>query len=196
MEPTSAYLTYDREINVLDADSFTPIMEEIFIGLPKINRFNGQTSRPYSVALHSVMCCVALEEVYEIVEPHLQLAMLLHDAGETYIGDIVRPIKQKFNGGLYDLEDKILHKIYLLCEFSGEQMKDIYSGYFQETLKEIDTRMAATEADHFRVPEASNSVLKDIERFHNITYPETNSWKVDEQLFRLKFEWLMGELKK
>lgn len=54
--------------------------------LAKINRFNGCTTTPYSVAQH---CC----HVARILPPELRLHGLLHDAHEAYIGDVTRPVK-------------------------------------------------------------------------------------------------------
>lgn len=168
MEPTTQYLTYNREIDVLDPDSFVPTLRDVFRALPKINRFNGQTSRPYSVATHSIACTLVAENVCNITKPHLLLAILLHDAAEAYIGDIVRPIKYKFHPELHELEDKILHNIYLLLAFNIEDLQEIYSEEFQATLREIDTRMAATEADVLRDPN-SKPVLQGIKRFDKKT---------------------------
>lgn len=50
-------------------------------------RFNGQCSRYYSVAEHSV-------RVSELCSPELELAGLLHDANEAYLPDIPRPVKE------------------------------------------------------------------------------------------------------
>ena len=61
--------------------------------LSLINRWCGHTARPYSVAEHSLL-------VAEIVERelggdvHAQLAALLHDAHEAFIGDISTPAKR------------------------------------------------------------------------------------------------------
>lgn len=50
-------------------------------------RFNGHTSRYYSVAQHSYL-------VADLVPAEDQLAGLLHDATEAYVGDLVRPLKE------------------------------------------------------------------------------------------------------
>jgi hypothetical protein len=50
-------------------------------------RFNGHTNRYYSVAQHCYL-------VADMVPAEHQLAALLHDATEAYVGDMVRPLKE------------------------------------------------------------------------------------------------------
>lgn len=52
--------------------------------LSNINRFNGRSYRPYSVAAHSVL-------VELLCPPELGPWALLHDAHEAFIGDITNP---------------------------------------------------------------------------------------------------------
>ncbi len=61
-------------------------IEDIAHGLAYQCRFNGQTREFYSVAQHSLI-------VASLVPPPLQLAALLHDAAEAYLGDMVKPLK-------------------------------------------------------------------------------------------------------
>jgi uncharacterized protein len=60
---------------------------DIAHALSRINRFNGHLSGTMSVAEHSVnvsrLC----------VDSSMKLTGLLHDAPETYLGDIIRPLK-------------------------------------------------------------------------------------------------------
>lgn len=64
-----------------------------------INRFNGHTSQPYSVAQHMVM-------VHRLLPREFQLHGLLHDAHEAYTGDNTRPFKN-FIHGISELEEQI-----------------------------------------------------------------------------------------
>ncbi|BCB25924.1 hypothetical protein SKTS_08100 [Sulfurimicrobium lacus] len=61
-------------------------IEDIAHGLAYQCRFNGQTNAFYSVAQHSLI-------VASQVPDDLQLAALLHDAAEAYLGDMVKPLK-------------------------------------------------------------------------------------------------------
>lgn len=49
-------------------------------------RFNGHTHTHYSVAQHSMIVC-------DLVPQRDQLAALIHDATEAYLGDMTRPLK-------------------------------------------------------------------------------------------------------
>ncbi|HLZ18041.1 MAG TPA: hypothetical protein VKO67_00435 [Smithellaceae bacterium] len=63
------------------------LVEDIIHSLPLINRFNGATMFPYSVAQHSLY-------VAGLLPPELKLHGLLHDAAEVYVGDMVSPLKK------------------------------------------------------------------------------------------------------
>lgn len=63
--------------------------------LAMINRFHGATTRPYSVAEHSLLCS---EIARRAGAPHsLQMAMLWHDAHECVTNDVSSPAKRAVN---------------------------------------------------------------------------------------------------
>jgi len=63
-------------------------IKDIAHHLSRICRWNGGVNGFYSVAEHSI-------KVAKAVAPEYQLWGLLHDAVETYIGDITRPVKSR-----------------------------------------------------------------------------------------------------
>jgi hypothetical protein len=66
-------------------------IEDIAAGLAKICRFGGHVDPFYSVAEHSVACAMAA--MADRWHPGNVLAVLLHDAAEAYVGDMVKPLK-------------------------------------------------------------------------------------------------------
>ena len=68
---------------------------DIAHSLASQNRFIGHTVYPYSTAQHSIL-------VSQMVLPYDALWGLLHDAAETYTGDIIRPVG--YTQKLWDLE--------------------------------------------------------------------------------------------
>ncbi len=63
-------------------------------------RFNGHSIQFYSVAQHCVL-------VSKIVNPKQALAALLHDAAESYVGDLVSPLKKNLPEEFKKIEEKI-----------------------------------------------------------------------------------------
>lgn len=62
-------------------------VDDIVRSLSNQCRFNGHVSRHYSIAQHTIL-------VADNVPPELRAVALLHDASETWTGDISAPVKQ------------------------------------------------------------------------------------------------------
>ena len=106
---------------------------DIAWGLSSINRFNGFTHTPYSVAQHSVHVAMCLPE-------RLRLLGLLHDASEAFLGDVVSPIKSSLGG--YQQYEKnmmdVIHKKFGLMP-SSQELAAVHT---------IDQKMRVTEQFH------------------------------------------------
>lgn len=61
-------------------------LPDISHALSLLNRFTGHSKSPYSVAQHSVL-------VSRLVPERYAMWGLLHDASETYLGDVATPLK-------------------------------------------------------------------------------------------------------
>jgi len=97
-----------RKIWLQNPDPKDICLTDISHALSQICRFNGHTLNFYSVAQH----CVLVSELLEArgYDKRIQMWGLFHDAGETYLGDITKPLKpmlEEFD----DLEENFLDKI-------------------------------------------------------------------------------------
>jgi uncharacterized protein len=104
-----------RRLDLLDPSPMDVEIEDIAHGLARVARWNGQTRGPhvFSVAQHSLL----VEEVAGAIEPELgpeaRLVVLLHDAPEYVIGDIISPFKAVLGDGYKGIENRILAAIHL-----------------------------------------------------------------------------------
>lgn len=81
-------------------------IHDIARSLSRQCRYNGHVGGFLSVARHSLWVSMSLP-------PHLQLAGLLHDAAEAYLGDVVRPLKHSPFGKHYlEMEEKAERVIF------------------------------------------------------------------------------------
>lgn len=96
-------------------------IEDIAHALALTNRFSGHTKKPISVAQHSVYVMRIVDRLLPTETGPIQNEIrrdicrqaLLHDAAETYIGDINRWLKRTPMFADYrQLEDIIQHKIF------------------------------------------------------------------------------------
>ena len=146
--PSTTYMfTQERTVSPLEPDTFEPSLAEIMHALPNINRYNGHTTRPYSVAEHSINCMRAGAMFYGLSDVHEKLYLLLHDAPETYLQDLIRPIKMYMNDDILLAEKVIFDKLVSLLPLTEEQREDLSNKHFLLIVEDIDTRMACTEMD-------------------------------------------------
>lgn len=91
-----------RYVTPLYPADWEPQIDEIAHHSSQINRFLGATRVPYSVAEHAC-------RVSDLLPPELQLAGLLHDAPEAYLGDMPTYLKHHpFFGEAYRSAERAL----------------------------------------------------------------------------------------
>ena len=95
-----------REINLARPVHADITLYDISHGLGQINRFAGHCRRPYSVAEHSLLVADIAQRRYGL-DVSGQLAALLHDGHEAYVGDVSSPVKQLLDDTWLHLEARI-----------------------------------------------------------------------------------------
>ena len=104
-----------RRLDLLDPSPLDVEIEDIAHGLARVARWNGQTSGAhiFSVAQH----CLLVEALARARSPTLdrsrRLAVLLHDAPEYVIGDMISPFKAVIGDAYKAVETRLLAAIHL-----------------------------------------------------------------------------------
>ena len=99
------------------------LIEDIAHSLSLMTRANGHFSHFYSVAQHSIHCYKEAKSRW--YTERVQLGCLLHDASESYISDLTRPVKRNLPE-YYAIEEKLQSIIYDrfgLGDLSDEELK-------------------------------------------------------------------------
>ncbi len=104
-----------RRLDLLDPSPMDIEIEDIAHGLARVARWNGQTkgAHIFSVAQHSLL----VEAVAQALEPSLsctqKMIILLHDAPEYVVGDIISPFKAVLSDSYKAVENRILAAVHL-----------------------------------------------------------------------------------
>jgi uncharacterized protein len=104
-----------RRLDLLDPSALDIEIEDIAHGLARVARWNGQTTGAhiFSVAQH----CLLVESLARVNEPRLDrkycLAVLLHDAPEYVIGDMISPFKAVIGDAYKTVESRLLRAIHV-----------------------------------------------------------------------------------
>lgn len=67
-------------------------------------RYGGASKQFYSVAQHSVLCS-------RICDPEHALEALMHDGSETYLGDMIRPLKHGPGMEAFRMYERVLERV-------------------------------------------------------------------------------------
>jgi uncharacterized protein len=104
-----------RRLDLLDPSPLDIEIEDIAHGLARVARWNGQTVGPhvFSVAQHSLLVEAAAATLAPALTAPDRLGLLLHDAPEYVVGDIISPFKAAIGDGYKAVELRLLAAIRL-----------------------------------------------------------------------------------
>jgi len=104
-----------RRLDLLDPSPLDVELEDIAHGLARVARWNGQTVGPeiFSVAQHSLLVEAIAGHLEPELPPDWRLAVLLHDAPEYVIGDIISPFKAVVGDAYKAVEARLLGAIHV-----------------------------------------------------------------------------------
>jgi 5'-deoxynucleotidase YfbR-like HD superfamily hydrolase len=132
-----------RRLDLLDPSPLDIEMEDIAHGLARVARWNGQTTGAhiFSVAQH----CLLVESLARARMPRLdrsrRLAVLLHDAPEYVIGDMISPFKAVIGDAYKAVERRLLTAIHLRFGLPAQSPPEL-----EHLIKIADRQAAYLEA--------------------------------------------------
>jgi 5'-deoxynucleotidase YfbR-like HD superfamily hydrolase len=103
-----------RRLDLLDPSPLDVEIEDIAHGLARVARWNGQTSGAniFSVAQHTLLV-EAMARRRASLDKRARRAILLHDAPEYVIGDMITPFKAVIGDSYKAVEQRLLTAIHL-----------------------------------------------------------------------------------
>ena len=104
-----------RRLDLLDPSPLDIEIEDIAHGLARVARWNGQTvgGHIFSVAQHTLLVGEIARRQNGEVDRRLALALMLHDAPEYVIGDMISPFKAVLGGDYKLVEKRLLAAIHI-----------------------------------------------------------------------------------
>jgi uncharacterized protein len=132
-----------RRLDLLDPSPLDIEIEDIAHGLARVARWNGQTlgEHIFSVAQHTLLVeAIACHRLGHI-DRRLGLSLLLHDAPEYVIGDIITPFKAVIGDSYKSTEKRLLTAIHMRFELPRELPSEIVA-----LIKAADRSAAYVEA--------------------------------------------------
>ena len=104
-----------RRLDLLDPSPLDIEISDIAHGLARVARWNGQTrgDHAFSVAQHSLLVEAQARAKMPRLDAKGRLAVLLHDAPEYVIGDMISPFKAVIGDSYKAVEHRLLAAIHL-----------------------------------------------------------------------------------
>jgi uncharacterized protein len=132
-----------RRLDLLDPSPLDVEIADIAHGLARVARWNGQTqgAHIFSVAQHTLLVEALARRRAGHLDRRLGLAILLHDAPEYVIGDMISPFKAVLGGAYKAVEARLLGAIRLRFGLPATLPKDV-----EDLIKSTDRAAAYLEA--------------------------------------------------
>jgi 5'-deoxynucleotidase YfbR-like HD superfamily hydrolase len=104
-----------RRLDLLDPSPLDVEIEDIAHGLARVARWNGQTrgAHIFSVAQHALLVDAMARQRVPRLDRRRRLAVLLHDAPEYVIGDMISPFKAVIGDSYKAVEQRLLAAVHL-----------------------------------------------------------------------------------
>lgn len=131
-----------RRLDLLDPSPLDVEIEDIAHGLARVARWNGQTqgAHIFSVAQHTLLV-EAIARLNRNLDRSVRLAILLHDAPEYVIGDMITPFKAVIGDAYKEVERRLLRAVHMRFGLPGDLAEEI-----AELIKFADRGAAYLEA--------------------------------------------------
>jgi 5'-deoxynucleotidase YfbR-like HD superfamily hydrolase len=146
-EPPRAWqrMLSGRRLDLLDPSPLDVEIEDIAHGLARVARWNGQTRGPhiFSVAQHSVLVEHIAGHLDTNISAKTRAMVLLHDAPEYVIGDIISPFKTVIGETYKDVEARLMAAIHLRFALPAKPASLVH-----KVTKAADRAAAFIEATH------------------------------------------------
>jgi uncharacterized protein len=145
-----------RRLDLLDPSPDDIEIEDIAHGLARVARWNGQTrgGAIFSVAQH----CVLVVAIAEGLQPDLgragRLTVLLHDAPEYVVGDMISPFKAVIGPSYKAVETRLLQAIHRRFGLPRQAPQDLKA--LTKRADRVAAFLEATELAGFSLEEASH----------------------------------------
>jgi uncharacterized protein len=116
-----------RRLDLLDPSALDVEIEDIAHGLARVARWNGQTvgRHIFSVAQHTLLVETIARTRTPGLDKRARLAILLHDAPEYVIGDMISPFKVVIGGAYRSIEGRLLTAIHLRFGLPAKLPEDL-----------------------------------------------------------------------
>jgi len=132
-----------RRLDLLDPSPLDVEVADIAHGLARVARWNGQTegAHIFSVAQHTLLVDIVARARWPSLDRKARLEILMHDAPEYVIGDMISPFKAVIGGDYKAVELRLLTAIHRRFGLPAEASAEI-----KALIKVADSGAAYLEA--------------------------------------------------